>query len=255
MQNQPVQEFFSTLFQPSGHDVDYNKRLRLTSFMQKTQEAAEAHATLYGCGYDDLIKQNIVWVLSRMQIVITRMPEWGEPLRLDTWHKRVERIFALRDFILYDASETPVIKATCAWLLMDIHSRRMLRIEHFLPHLAKVNIAHDAIREIPDKLNVPDENRLTLDQNHIVGYSDLDLNNHVNNTKYVEWALDLVLLEDDNPGLHTMTFFQINFNMEARKGDWVDLWFDPGTGLGWSTQYIEGRRNGQSLFQAICKFE
>ena len=238
----------STNFYPASQDVDLNKQLRLTSFLQKSQEAAEAHATLYGCGYNHLIEQNIVWVLSRLQIEIGRMPEWLEPVRLDTWHKRVDRIFALRDFILYDAKERPMVWATTAWLLMDIGSRRMQRVEHILPHLSRVNINQDAIETLPDKLTAPQE--LALNHIHIVRFSDLDLNNHVNNTKYVEWALDCLPFEKWSN--QTISSFQINFNTEARYNDSVELLY---AALDGQTHYVEGRRNSQNLFQAICQFK
>ena len=251
-QQHSVIKSLSTSFRPTGHEVDSYKRIRLTSLLQKTQEAAEAHATLYNCGYQILIQQNIVWVLSRMQLEIKRMPEWDEPVRIETWHKRVERIFALRDFLLFDAHDEPIIKATSAWLLMDIHTRRMLRVEHVLPLLAHVNIPQDAIPDVPGKLMVPEGELLSLKQRHSVVYSDIDLINHVTNTKYVEWALDLLPIAGSHPGMHTMTSFQINFNMEARGGDTVDLWsYHSGDG---SFHFVEGRRGEQNLFQCISSF-
>jgi len=249
MQNTPVAEQISASFRPTGHEVDPNKRLRLTSFMQRTQEVAESHAALYRCGYHDLIKMDTVWVLSRMVIEIDRMPQWDEPVELASWHKRVERIFALRDFILYDAQQVPIVKATSAWLLMDIHTRRMLRVEHILPQLAHVNIPQDAIAAAPEKLNAPDKDLLTLVHNHRVGYSDLDLINHVTNTKYVEWTLNYLPFES----LHrnALSSFQINFNLEAKHNDLVELWHATPNK---NAHYVEGRRNGQNLFQSVCTF-
>jgi acyl-ACP thioesterase len=247
MQNQAVTELISTSFNPANQDVDINKRLRLTSFLHKTQEAAEAHAFLYGCGHNHLIENNIAWVLSRMQIEIMRMPNWHEPVRLDTWHKRIERIFSLRDFILFDSKEHPIVLATSAWLLMDIHSRRMLRVEHVLPHLAQVHIHKDAIAAIPDKITAPDD--ISLHHVHTVRFSDIDLNNHVTNTKYVEWALDCLPLELLKN--QTISSFQINFNLEALYNDPVELMYGTNNG---QTHYIEGRRDGRNLFQCVCVF-
>ena len=249
MQNhQQVIEYLSTSFRATGHEVDPNKQLRLTSYMRKTQEIAEAHAKLYGCGFHDLIQKNIVWVLSRVAIKISRMPHWDEPVRLDSWHKRVERIFALRDFILYDAQETPIVRATSAWLLMDIHTRRMLRVEHVLPHLSLVNIPHDAIAAAPEKLRVPDNSALTLAQTLRVGYSDLDLINHVTNTKYVEWTLNCLPFEALIR--NGIAEFQINFNLEARYNDSVELFHaSPEEAI----HYVEGSRGGQNLFHCLCR--
>jgi len=248
MYTQAVIEHISTSFKPISHDVDLNKRLRLTSFLQKTQEVAEAHATLYRCGYHHLIKNNMVWVLSRMKVEIDRMPEWDEPVRIDTWHKRVERIFALRDFILFDANETPVVKATSAWLIMDICTRRMLRVEHVLPHLSQVNVPHDAIHTVPDKLTAPEA--LILHHTHTVRFSDLDLNNHVNNVKYVTWALDCLPMQTLSG--QNISVFQINFNHEALYNDSVALLY---AAQDTQTHYIEGKRKDQSLFQAVCVFK
>jgi len=247
MTNELITEFISISFQPANQDVDMNKRLRLTSFLHKTQEAAEAHAVLYGCGHNHLIENNVVWVLSRMLVKIIRMPNWHEQVRLHTWHKRVERIFSLRDFILYDAKEVPIVYTTSAWLLMDIHSRRMLRVEHVLPHLAQVNIPEDAIATLPDKITAPEE--ISLHHVHTVRFSDIDLNNHVTNTKYVEWALDCLpveLLKNQ-----TITSFQINFNLEALYNDSVALLSGV---INKQTHYVEGRRDGRNLFQSVVEF-
>jgi len=251
MQHQsPVIESLSVTFRPTGHEVDLNRQLRLISYMQKTQEIAEAHAALYQCGYHHLIKQDIVWVLSRMVIEIDRMPLWDEPVRLHSWHKRVERIFALRDFILYDAEEKPIVKATSAWLLMDIHTRRMQRVEHILPHLAQVNIPQDAILEVPGKLTVPEGCHLAHEMSQQVAYCDIDLINHVTNTKYVEWTLNcLPFASLSNQGI---SLFQINFNLEAKYGDTVELLHATADK---QTHYVEGRRNGQNLFQSACTFK
>jgi len=247
MENQPVTEYISLSFEPTNQDVDMNKRLRLTSFLHKTQEAAEAHAVLYRCGHNHLIENNIAWVLSRMQVKIVRMPNWHEPVRLHTWHKRVERIFSLRDFILYDAKEQPIVRATSAWLLMDMHTRRMLRVEHVLPHLSGVNIPDDAITAVPDKITPPETP--LLHHIHTVRFSDIDLNNHVTNTKYVEWALDCLPLELLKN--QTITSFQINFNLEALYNDPVELLYGISDG---HTHYVEGRRDGRNLFQCVCGF-
>jgi acyl-ACP thioesterase len=175
------------------------------------------------------------------------MPEWHEPVRLHTWHKRVERIFSLRDFILFDSQEQPIVHATSAWLLMDIHSRRMLRVEHVLPHLADVHIPKDAIATVPDKIVAPEE--IALHHIHTVRFSDIDLNNHVTNTKYVEWALDCLPLEPLKS--QTISSFQINFNLEALYNDPVELFY---SAVEQRTHYVEGQRDGRNLFQCVCAF-
>jgi Acyl-ACP thioesterase len=261
-----VPSSISVPLRPVSQDVDMNKKLRLTVFLQKAQEAAEAHATLYGCGYNQLIQKDIVWVLSRIHLKIARFPQWLEPVRLDTWHKRVERIFALRDFLLYADEHgqevwtgeealaqnlRPVVRATSAWLLMDTRSRRMQRVEHFLPDLIDVDIPQDAIESLPDKLVAPEH--LSCSHVHTVRFSDIDPNHHVNNTKYVEWALDCLPLEV--LAQNQLRECQINYNHEALPQDQIALYIAPLPCEQGPAFYVEGRRDTQNIFQCQFSFE
>ena len=84
------------------YDTDASWRLKPTSFMNLAQEAAGNHAVLLGFGYDDLIKTNTAWILSRMHIQFVDTPKWRDKVTLTTWHKGLDRLFYLRDFILTD---------------------------------------------------------------------------------------------------------------------------------------------------------
>ena len=54
--------------------VDADFRLKPTSFMDMAQEMAYLAATEKGFGYDALIENGTVWVLSRMNIKFLKYP-------------------------------------------------------------------------------------------------------------------------------------------------------------------------------------
>ena len=84
------------------YQTDANWRLKPASFMDLAQEAANSHAAILGFGYDDLIQSRTAWILSRVNIHFIKAPLWRDEVTLTTWHKGLERLFFLRDFILTD---------------------------------------------------------------------------------------------------------------------------------------------------------
>ena len=57
------------------YDTDAAWRLKPSSFMNLAQEAAGRHAVYLGFGYDDLIKTNTAWILSRVHVVFDDAPK------------------------------------------------------------------------------------------------------------------------------------------------------------------------------------
>lgn len=79
-----------------------------------------------------------------------------------------------------------------------------------------------------------------------VRYSDLDLNGHVNNTRYLDWIDDLHT--PDWHGKHLPKLFQINFKKEIRPGSRVTLkWMDDPDG---KKMVTEGTVDGKTAFSA-----
>ena len=107
------------------YDTDASWHLKPSSFMNLAQEAAGRHAVHLGFGYDDLIKTNTAWILSRVHVEFLDTPKWREDITLTTWHKGLNRLFFLRDFLVTDAGGYERIKATTSWLVLNLETRRL----------------------------------------------------------------------------------------------------------------------------------
>ena len=233
-------------------DVDIRKSYKAFSFMTQAQEIANYHASSIGFGYSDLIKDNIVWVLSRMKVVYHRSPKWEDEVELTTWHKGREGVFSLRDF---EVSGTdgggPLIQATSSWLLIDVNTRRMLRPDHILGEKSLTTaLDRNAIAEACGKLTTPSEG-MELVRTHEVLYSDIDVNAHTNNAKYIEWAFDTIP-SDELQKRGGIDSYQINFNHETRLGDRVDL-YRASTATG--EFFVEGRCGDKPVFQTAVRLK
>ncbi len=234
----------------SSSEVDNKQTFRAFSFMSRTQDIANLHASAIGFGYKDLISSNSAWVLSRMRVKYLKAPKWEDKVSLVTWHKGRDGVFSLRDFEMHDASDdTLMIAATSSWLIIDLASRRMLRPDTVLGDVGvSTSLERDAIEEHCGKLRFSCE--MTQHSSVEVSYSDIDMNAHTNNAKYVEWAFDCI---PTNVVLgRLLDEYQINFNRETRLGDKVDLFLGTEDE---NTFCVEGRLDNTSIFQITIRFK
>lgn len=211
---------FTQNFTIPCYDTDASWRLKPTSFMNLAQEAAGLHAVHLGFGYDDLLVNNTAWILSRVHVEFLDTPKWRENITLTTWHKGLNRLFYLRDFILTDENGKERVKATTSWLVLNLETRRLVRDPQLMEE-GTVNL-ENAIETPADKVQLPKDVEPVLAFDHVVGYSDVDMNGHANNAMYMQWAMDAV--DYDIASARPVRELTINFNHETKAGDSVALY-------------------------------
>lgn len=226
------------------YDTDASWRLKPTSFMNLAQEAAGQHAVHLGFGYDDLIKTNTAWIISRMHIEFVDTPQWRDQVTLTTWHKGLNRLFYLRDFIMTDAQGNPKVKATSSWLVLNLETRRLVRDPELMEE-GTVN-TENVIETPADKVQMPKDVEPVLALEHVVAYSDIDMNAHANNAMYMQWAMDAV--EYELAASHPLKALTINFNHETKAGDKVMLYRAVVENEDGIHVYVEGKVEETSSF-------
>ncbi|MBP1595733.1 MAG: hypothetical protein H6Q05_1110 [Acidobacteria bacterium] len=201
-----------------SYDVDISSRLTIESLLKIFQEAAWNHAEHLGLGFSHLGKRNQVWVLSRMMLAVESYPEWGQPVVARTWPRGCKSLLALRDFELLDMQGRKLAGAASGWMIIDLQSRKPQRAEPFI----------QPIRTFPERRAVgADPEKITPDGEGSrpvilkVKYSDLDLNNHVNNAAYARWILDGYPV--DFHRRHRVRRFHLNFLAEVNADDSVAI--------------------------------
>lgn len=233
-------------FHVGSYEVDPSGGARLASLFNYLQEAAGGHAEHLDLGYHALRSQaNLGFVLSRVAVEVNRLPRWDDSVLVVTWPKRAEKLLALRDFVVlpddgsvedsygpvdqetlerYAAGDTPLVRATTAWLLIDTDRMRPVRPERNLAHVP-INPGLDSIAQVPERILVPDK-PATSEQTRITRYSDIDQNDHVNNARYVEWLTDFLAASAMPTAEHSLPAprdLLINFTGEVKLGDQVEI--------------------------------
>lgn len=192
-----------------------NGVLKYTDLCNILQLTAGTHAELGGISFSDMQQFDQAWVLSRMRIEIKRLPQWRDVVTVKTWINSLENSRSTRCLELY-LGEEKIVGCETFWAVFNTNSRRpenlALPNEHFekYPEMKAVetNFSKISIAEEREFLN---ERKVVL--------SDLDIVNHANSVKYLEWCLDFV--DYDLIKKQKIQNFEMNYLKEVALGDSV----------------------------------
>ncbi|MFA8434591.1 MAG: acyl-[acyl-carrier-protein] thioesterase [Marinifilaceae bacterium] len=212
--NNLAQNYFEEEFRIGSFEIDLHGNAKLSALCNFLQEIAGNHASSMESGMQNLFDQNLAWVLSRLQLKIYNSPRWNDKIRIRTWPVGIEGVFAIRDFQIFNTDNAIIAEASSAWLVINLLNRRPVRphsIVEKMNYQGNHRIFSESIKKIPP-VNVLDPvDQLT------VRFSDLDLNQHVNNVKYIKWLADScppeVLMHQ------RISEVEINFLHESKLGE------------------------------------
>lgn len=223
------------------------KRLGLYGLLNLLSDAAWVHADHLGFGYDAMASSGTFWVLTRQAVAMTDWPVWGDRLSVRTWARPFAGARAPRDFELL-IGDRKIGEATTDWLILDAARRRPVRFEvlkHPVPARTDGGIHLDAPK-------IPVRGDLSPSVKVCVRYGDLDVNGHVGNTRYAQWALDA--MAPATPARTRIDGYAVNFLAETRLGDEIVVETGPAEAGpdGLARQPFQGRRlgDGKIVFSA-----
>ncbi|NJK86538.1 MAG: hypothetical protein HC906_11785 [Bacteroidales bacterium] len=197
--------------------VDRNSVLKLNYLTAFLQEAAWKHAQHLDLGYEYLQQNNFAWMLSRIKIHVEELPKWRDEIVIETWPKGVDGLSYTRDFIVSNEGKQ-IIKATSYWLLVDLITKRP-KIPELHTEILTVNQNRHAVNE---KLTKIAKQQSVEIEKVTARNGDIDLNNHVNSNKYVEWIVNTI--PDYSKRNRSPFTFQINYLQEVSIDETISLY-------------------------------
>ena len=205
-----------------SYEVDRSSRALPHVLLCYMLNSAWAHVNDSRFSFNSLHDDGQFWVLSRFLAVFHQIPRWDDELTIETWGKGIDKLFASRDFVIYSDAREKLISATSAWLIIDRKTLRPLRMETLKEQFPFQSERHELENKL-EKIrarSVPGTNT-----EFKVRYSDLDVNQHVNSSKYMQWILDsfpVEILEGKN-----IKSFEINYLAEAQLDDRISVFIGP----------------------------
>lgn len=223
---------FSYPFGVKIHEVDVNGRISPYYLLVHIQEAAIQHAVALGLDAEKLRTVSLFWVLTRLKATIFRYPKTLEMCTVTTWVSRVGGLQTLREFMIEDAQGKELARAVSSWMILDWKTRRPKGF-HCLPKALPLV----SKRALPyPKTPIPLPKKPTKEARHTVTYSDLDINHHVNNLRYLAWIFDLFPLEKYQK--EAIAQIDVQFIKEARYGQELSLRLEDNPALGYIASVV-----------------
>ena len=214
-----MEPLYAQHFEINDNLVDRYGRLMPSKILFFAQEVAGQHCNLLSVDYDTLAQKRMFWAVIRHRVQVTRLPQRGETIRVETWPMPTTRVAYPRSVVAYDEAGKECFRSISLWVLMDLDTRSMI-----LPGKSGISVLgtlRGTELTAPNSL-VP--KALNTSRSRTVCFTDLDRNGHMNNTRYLDWIDDL--LPSPFHCKHTIREFTVCYLSEARGGQELQLHWD-----------------------------
>ncbi len=201
----------------SWEDTTIDNHLSINALDRMLLQAAINHAEHLGFGFTDTSKENLSWVLFRMNLQINRLPSWKEKYSVITWPSRVEAITAFREFEVVGEQGEMLCTATSEWSVINLKTRRpqrMSSLTNLYEHITEKISLDRPFPKLDPKLKFEDLFSVK------VRYTDMDMNGHVNAGKYFVWLSDAIY---EVFGTNDIAFISFNYFHECLLGDTISI--------------------------------
>lgn len=215
-------------FYVKGTDCGANSKLAPSVLFGDMQECADTGAQDLGFDRYVLKDFNACWILLRMRVHVIDMPKWRDSFSVRTWSTGCDKFFFDREFEALDSEGNVVAQGSSIWIMADIVNHRPIipaKVEGFAEKIVVQNSRLVFDEKCP-KLKAPSVEELQDGPvvTKYADYSELDWNNHVNNTRYIAWICDALYKAGINPG--EIKDIVINYISEVKEGEKIDLYVD-----------------------------
>lgn len=207
-----MQARFQKAYALTYSHIDWRGIACPAAYFDFMQDAATIHARQAHLDRDDL---SLIWVLSRMYVTFDRALGPYDTLSLETWCAGIKGPCWMRAFS-FTSNGQPVGRAISAWVTLHPVTRRIVRPSAVPAASEYLCAAYDTL-PLPGKLAL---SGLTLHHTHPIMYSDLDINNHLNNVKIAALVSDALDLGTDD----FIRTLQINYTAETPAGLTLSLY-------------------------------
>ena len=198
-------------------DFDKYSRIKPSAVLDLFQDAAGQHAIELGVGFDDMIKRSYLWVLTRIKFKVLSNPKSYQKVIVKTWPLEPSRLSYRREYCIEDENGNQLIVGSSEWVVIHSEKRRFVSVPDLYPF---TDGFHTEIM-CEEKLSKVSDFEI-CGQPHVVnaGFSELDVNDHVNNTKYANYVLDAI-----SPGATSeLIEFQIDYRKEVLQGTKLNVY-------------------------------
>ena len=196
-----------------SEQVDMTRRLRMSDLFRLLEEASIAHTEELGCTRDKTLDRGLLWIITRQLVEINEMPAYDEEIIVRSWQGDMQHVFFPRFYEIERAGDV-LIRGQALWMLMKEDDRSMVMPEDYDIFIPGRPDAEDMM--LP-AIVVPKDIDVTESIPLVTRFSQVDINGHMNNTRYFD-IIDDALWGNGDP-VRIPKSVLANYLSELRLGD------------------------------------
>ncbi len=180
---------FKAEFIPTVEDLGKEGRVSEKAVMRYLENTAAYHSDSVGFGITDIEETGFSWFLTEWRIDFIKPMFYGEKITVETWGRGlVNPRSCARDFRAFNQAGELCAAASSLWSAMELSTMTVERISDDI--LSPYKCEDISVFDEP-KLKRLREPKSFVSQTSVkIRRSDIDLNGHVNNIRYVDLAAE-----------------------------------------------------------------
>jgi len=228
------------------YDLDGRGDMKLTALLKHINRAAGVNAADIGVSLEATAAMGLAFVLQRFAVRVFKWPVFRQTVTIRTWAAEITKGTFRRNGDMRDGDGNKIVEWTSLWVLIDIEERKVRRPKA-LPVTLPAYGLMDVGLEI-QKPEVPAGAKFISSYPHVVRFSELDVNNHMNNAVYADLIANVMNMGDmaPVPDWHEVHF---NYLAETKLGEEVDVQCRQSE----KVLYITGAVESRQVFAAMIK--
>lgn len=191
--------------------------LSLTGMLDLFQDIAGRHAYLLKAGFLDMKKQDLIWVIARNHVKVIKEIPFGEDLIVKTWPLVPTRFYFDRIYQLLDQNGELLASARSRWLLVDSKTRKMAPSSRYNYPLTSFANSNPFKEDFPSILAI-DESIAPIFEHRVLA-SEIDHNEHFNNTRYAELVYNSIRPKRKN----SIEEFMLYYHSEVKLNETISV--------------------------------
>jgi medium-chain acyl-[acyl-carrier-protein] hydrolase len=195
-------------------DIDFKNNLKIKSMLSFLEDVGGIHSNKVGYGLLDIPEKKRSWILLNWKVKFLRRPHYAETLRIKTWSRTMDKLYAYRDFEVYDEENNLITIASSKWVCVNTEKMSVVKIEDALKDaytLENKKVFENEIEKLkePESYTASCEIKITRDM--------IDVNGHVHNLNYIDFVSQILPYE----AMQNATNIEVMYKKEIKENDTI----------------------------------
>lgn len=211
---------YSSNYKIGLEDIGVNNEVTNKALLKIMEDVSGLHSASVGYGLFEIETKKKVWMLMDWKMKVIKRPKYMDEIKAETWSRKVERIYAYRDFQIKDKDGNLIAVGTSRWIFVDIDRRRPVRLTPDITDLYESEFDKRVFEEEIEDVKCED---YLFKKDYYIQRRDIDMNEHMHNLSYLDMAYEI--LPEDIYKSKVFDNVRIVYKKEIVYGEKVECYY------------------------------